>query len=98
MSNLASRETLGHIPYTSESRISEIIFTLKLLLEVPLPLRKPNGECCMGTSGDLLARPWTQRAGHSPHSGTASSVEIIQVLSELGDQEALPQTREFIEL
>lgn len=56
MSNLCkSWETLGHIPYTPESRVSlEIIFTLKLLLEVLFYHLKPNGECCMGTSGDLL--------------------------------------------
>lgn len=69
----ANRETLGHIPYTPESHVSlgDHFHSRAFVGSRLLPLRKPNGECCMGTSGDLLARPWTQRAGHSPHSGTA---------------------------
>jgi len=69
----ASRETLGHIPYTPESHVSlgDHFQSRAFVGSRLLPLRKPNGECCMGTSGGLLARPWTQRAGHSPHSGTA---------------------------
>ena len=69
----ANRETLGHIPYTPELHVSlGDHFHCRVFVESPpLPWRMPSGVCCTGTSGDPLVQPWTRRAGHNPHSGTA---------------------------
>lgn len=69
----ANREKLGHIPYTPGLHVSlGDHFHFQVFVESPLPpLKRPSAGCCTGTSGDQLAQPWTQRAGHSPHSDIA---------------------------
>lgn len=69
----ANQEKLGHIPYTPGLCVSlGDHFHFQVFVESPLPpLKRLSEGYCTGTSGDPLVQPWTQRAGHNPHSDIA---------------------------